>query len=120
MKLLKEFIKNIVEGSYDNIEDMYIRVRVNVEGEGAPKVIDILTDIRSLPGVITVKQHASMSRADYQGRQILPLQINFVRSQKNNVTPKSIAQKIMSIKGVSLVKLASIGKEPSEFVQDNT
>ena len=97
---------------------MYLRVRVNVEAKDAPKVIDILTDIRSLPGVITVKQHASMSGADYQGRQFLPLQINFVRNQKSNITPKSIAQKVKSIKGVSLVKLASIGREPGQFIED--
>lgn len=72
---------------------MYLRVRVNTESDDAPKVIDILTDIRSLAGVITVKQHSSMSNADYQGRQFLPLQVNFVRNQKNDITGKSIAQK---------------------------
>lgn len=119
MKLLKEFIKNIVEGSYDSIRDMYLRVRVNTESDDAPKVIDILTDIRSLAGVITVKQHSSMSNADYQGRQFLPLQVNFVRNQKNDITGKSIAQKIKSVKGVSLVKLISVGREPDQFTQAN-
>jgi len=108
---LKEYIRNIVgqlrEG-YSDIADLGISIRMKVSGPKDPTVMDILTDIRALQSVITVKQAGAMSKANFEGRQTMPVHVNFMPSGQD---VESLALSIKEIRGIDLVKIYTVNGE---------
>lgn len=103
---LREFIRNtLVTESYEDIVEIIVRVRVRVARESDPKMLDIMTDVRGLPNVITVKQHGELGKLDHNGRQFGVLQINFV--EKADGALKQLLLGLKDIEGIDLVRIVA-------------
>jgi len=108
---LKEYIKSVIghlnEG-YNDIAELGLSVRMKVSSPKDPTVMDILTDIRALSSVITVKQAGAMSKANFEGKQTMPVHVNFV---PNGQDAESLALSIKEIRGIDLVKIYTVNGE---------
>lgn len=105
-RVLREFIRGaIVKESYEDIVEIIVRIRVRVARESDPKMLDIMTDIRGLPNVITVKQHGELGKMDHDGRQFALLQINFVEAERYDL--KQLLMGLKQIEGVDLAKIVA-------------
>lgn len=103
--LVREFVKSVIRESYDDIAEIIVRARVAVAHDYDPTMLDILTDIRGLPNVITVKQVGELGKQDVNSRQFVTLRINFIEGEEYALV--DLLKGIKSIEGIDLVRIVS-------------
>lgn len=103
--LVREFVKSVIRESYDDIAEIIVRARVAVAHDYDPTMLDILTDIRGLPNVITVKQVGELGKQDVNSRQFVTLRINFIEDEEHALT--DLLKGVKSVSGIDLVRIVS-------------
>ncbi len=93
-----KYKKNLRE-SFEDIEKMKLRIRVNLE---KIRFLDILTHIRGIKDVITVTADGQLEPAP-EGKNMSNLFVRFENSV--DVDVESILQQIKSIEGIDIVKV---------------
>lgn len=102
-ELFREWVRQVLAESYDDIVEVIVKIRIRVARKIDPTVLDIMTDVRGLPNVITVKQFGELGKLNTDGRQFAVLQINFVNNETYNVA--DLLTGLKSVNGVDLARL---------------
>ena len=97
--------KLLVERHVDLINTL-IRCRIKIEDREDPTVLDIMTDMRALPGIVTVRQTRPVSDiVSSNGHRIIELNVSyiekFVEGKDKFIT---VLKSIKTIEGISMLK----------------
>jgi hypothetical protein len=101
--LIKTYVKNVINEAYDDIVEVIVKIRVGVTHNYEPTMLDILTDIRGLPNVITVKQVGELGSQDINDRQFVFLRIKYIEKEKSAL--KLLLNGLKSVNGIDLARL---------------
>ncbi len=99
-KLLSESHAEVVKNN--------VKCRVMIEKQEDPTLLDIMTDMRALPGIVTVRQNAPLSDpVDISGHRVVELKITYIPSfiSKEKISIVDVLKSLKSIKGVDMLKL---------------
>lgn len=102
--------KNILKEGHKDVVNMVVRCRIKIEDRDDPTVLDIMTDMRALPGIVTVRQTRPISEiVSSYGHRIIELNISFIgkfleKSKQSNPS-REVLKSLKLIEGVSMVKL---------------
>ena len=73
---------------YENLTNMLVHCRVKVEDKDDPNILDILTDVRALPGIVTVRQTRPLSdKKTTSGKRIIEINISYIAKYINKKNP---------------------------------
>ena len=103
--LLREAIKCIISESYDDLVDVIVRARVHIAKESDPTLIDVITDVRGIQNVVTVKQLGELGKLDVSSKQFVAMKIKFNNAGKPDI--HELLHAIKAINGVDLVTIIS-------------
>ena len=71
--------KKILSESHDELQSVFLRCRIQIDGNNDPTVLDIMTDIRALPGVVTVKQNRPVSEeVSVSGKRGISIKVSYI------------------------------------------
>ncbi len=71
--------KRILQERHSDLVNMTIRGRIMIEGKDDPTVLDIMTDMRALPGIVTVRQMRPISDpVTPQCKRIIEMKIIYI------------------------------------------
>ena len=86
---------------------MLVRCRIMIEDREDPTVLDLMTDMRALEGVVTVRQTRPISdHVTNAGHRIVELNVSYIPkylTSDNKV--KKVAQLLKSVEGVDMIKV---------------
>lgn len=98
--------KTITEG-HDDLVHMLVRCRIKIEEREDPTVLDIMTDMRALPGVVTIRQTRPVSDiVSSNGHRIIELNVSYIEKyilEKNKFI--SLIKSFKKIDGLYMVKV---------------
>jgi len=104
--IIEENRRLILERHKDLINTL-VRCRIMIEDREDPTVLDIMTDMRALEGIVTVRQTRPISDAvTNAGHRIVELNVSYIPkfiTEENKL--KKIAQLIKSVEGVDMIKV---------------
>tara|TARA_B000000557_G_C20804767_1_gene457174 strand:- start:1296 stop:1703 length:408 start_codon:yes stop_codon:yes gene_type:complete len=107
-------IKNegILQERYEDLESMIVRVRVLIEGKNDPTILDIMTDMRALPGIVTARQNRPVSdTVTTNKKRILELKVSYIpkmvheKGLPNLETAVITAKLLKNVEGCDMIKL---------------
>jgi hypothetical protein len=98
----------LLSESHAEVVKINVKCRVMIEKQEDPTLLDIMTDMRALPGIVTVRQNAPLSDpVDISGHRVVELKITYIPSfiSKEKISIIDILKSLKSIKGVDMLKL---------------
>ena len=92
---------------HSDLVNMLIRCRINIEERDDPTVLDIMTDMRALPGIVTVRQTRPISDVvTSYGHRLIELNVSyiplFVEGDKKFM---KVVKSLKTIEGVDMIKV---------------
>ena len=109
---VRELVHGILRESYKDIVKLEVRIRVKIKKPSDPTLQDILTNIRGIRNVITVRQEGKLLPAA-QGRQMVNLLIGFEDDEDMDVP--GLKKRIWGIPGIDMTFIKSYdGREWKE------
>lgn len=108
--LLKEYVRGVLAEGYDDIVEVIVRTRVKITAKADPTLLDILTDIRGIKNVITVKQIGELTKTDLDGRQFATLMVKFEDDEEYSVA--DLERDTGQVSGIDIVKIVSYEGRP--------
>ena len=71
--------KNMLQEGHKDVVNMVVRCRIKIEDRDDPTVLDIMTDMRALPGIVTVRQTRPISDpVTNAGHRIVELNVSYI------------------------------------------
>ena len=71
--------KKILAESHADLVNTLVRCRIKIEDRDDPTVLDIMTDMRALPGIVTVRQTRPISDiVSSEGHRIIELNVSYI------------------------------------------
>jgi len=113
--LLREYIRDLLQETYEDIVDLNIRVRADLNIQKVLTVQDILTDLRGIKNVITVRQAGPMQPAPNM-KNWLNLDVGFEDDDEFDVPDLEAA--IRQITGVDMIRVVLYNNVP--WISDET
>jgi len=108
--LLREYIRDLLQEGYEDIVDVGLRLRVGLKGpQGGFTVQDILTDLRGIKNVVTVRQERRLAPAP-DTKQWADLIVGFEDDKEFNIS--DLKKEALQIVGVDMVIIVSYNGEP--------
>ena len=101
---VRELVHGILRESYKDIVKLEVRIRVKIKKPSDPTLQDILTNIRGIRNVITVRQEGKLSSAA-RGRHMVNLMIGFEDDEHMNVS--ELKKRIWALPGVDMAFIKS-------------
>jgi hypothetical protein len=101
-KVLKEYVKQILSEDYADISEVGIKIHVLTYRPSDPTMLDILTKVRGLPHVITVRQYGVLQKAAGR-KKIANLRIGLEMTPGYSV--EELAKDIRGIRGIEQLKV---------------
>tara|TARA_Y100001937_G_C7002300_1_gene277043 strand:+ start:230 stop:610 length:381 start_codon:yes stop_codon:yes gene_type:complete len=107
-------MEDLLVERHEDLVNMLVHCRVKVEDRDDPNILDILTDIRALPGVVTVRQTRPLSdKKTSSGKRIIELNISYISKYINKKNPNpsdsdammQILQMLKTTENLDLAKL---------------
>tara|TARA_Y100000592_G_C5401514_1_gene283360 strand:- start:465 stop:845 length:381 start_codon:yes stop_codon:yes gene_type:complete len=107
-------MKDLLVERYEDLINMLVHCRIKVEDREDPNILDILTDIRALPGVVTVRQTRPLSeKKTSSGKRIIEINISYISKyiNENNPNPTDsdammqILKKLITVENLDMAKL---------------
>jgi hypothetical protein len=100
-------LKELLLERHKDLINCLIRCRINIEDREDPTVLDIMTDMRALPGIVTVRQTRPLSDVvTSYGHRIIELNVSYIPSfieEKN--TFMSMIKSLKKVEGVDMIKV---------------
>ena len=92
---------------HDDLVNMLIRCRINIEDREDPTVLDIMTDMRALPGIVTVRQTRPISDiVSSYGHRIIEMNVSYIEKFVNSKNKfMTVLKSLKTIDGVSMIKV---------------
>jgi len=93
---------NLLNERFEDIINMLLHCRIKVEDKDDPNILDILSDIRAMPGVATVKQTRPLSdKKTTSGKRIIEINVTYnpkyIDAKNPNPTPSDGMMKLLKI-----------------------
>lgn len=92
---------------HEDLLNMLIRCRIKIEEREDPTVLDIMTDMRALPGIVTVRQTRPISDiVSSHGHRIIEMNVSYIEKfidSKNKFM--TVLKSLKTIEGVSMIKV---------------
>ena len=99
--------KRLLLERHKDLVNMVIRSRIMIEDREDPTVLDIMTDMRALEGIVTVRQTRPISEpVTNAGHRIVELNVSYIPEFiKDNNKLKKVLTSLKTIDGVDMIKL---------------
>jgi hypothetical protein len=114
MDALREYIRESVNQTlnevWKDVVDIEARVRIKVNQPTDPTVLDVMTVMRGLYKVITIKQKGNLSAPDVNGHQFMHVIVGFEDTNDANVI--DLARGLLSVPSVDIVRILSYEGKP--------
>jgi hypothetical protein len=93
--------------SHKDLENVLARCRIKIEDREDPTVLDIMTDMRALEGIVTVRQTRPISEViTNAGHRIVELNVSYIgKFIKAKDKLKTVGLSLKSVKGVDMIKI---------------
>lgn len=104
--IIEEKRRLLLERHKDLINTL-VRCRIMIEDREDPTVLDIMTDMRALEGVVTVRQTRPISdTVTNVGHRIVELNVSYIPKYLTGDNKlKKVAQLLKSVEGVDMIKV---------------
>ena len=101
--------KRLLLERHKDLINTLMRCRIMIEDREDPTVLDIMTDMRALPGIVTVRQTRPISEpVTNNGHRIVELNVSYIEKyltlSKGDVL-KEVAKSLKTIEGVDMIKV---------------
>lgn len=99
-------LKKIFEAHSDLLNTL-VRCRIQIEDRDDPTVLDIMTDMRALPGIVTVRQTRPLSDIiSSEGHRIIELNVSYIPAfiDASNTFIEAV-KSLKKVKGVKMIKV---------------
>jgi len=108
-KYITETVHELLHERFEDIVNVGVKLRIKISQPEDPSVKDVLTGIRGIKHVITVRQTGILTRPD-SGKQFIYLIVGY--EMHADPTLETLAKQIKNIAGVDMTKILSYdGKE---------
>ena len=101
--------KRLLLERHKDLVNTLMRCRIMIEDREDPTVLDIMTDMRALPGIVTVRQTRPISEpVTNNGHRIVELNVSYIEKYltvtKGDVL-KEVAKSLKTVEGVDMIKV---------------
>jgi len=99
--------KRLLLERHKDLVNMVVRSRIMIEDREDPTVLDIMTDMRALEGIVTVRQTRPISDpVTNAGHRIVELNVSYIPDfVKAKDKLKVVLTSLKTIEGVDMIKL---------------
>ena len=93
--------------SHDDLLNTLVRCRIKIEDRDDPTVLDIMTDMRALPGIVTVRQTRPVSDIiSSEGHRIIELNVSYIPKFIDAKDPfLEAVTSLKKVDGVNMIKV---------------
>ena len=97
--------KLLLEGHKDLV-NVLVRCRISIDEREDPTMLDITTDMRALPGIVTVRQTRPVSDpVTTSNKRIVELNVSYIpKYVKSNDIFMSILKSFKNVDGIDMIK----------------
>jgi len=92
--------------AHSDLLNILVRCRIKIEDRDDPTVLDIMTDMRALPGIVTVRQTRPISDIiSSEGHRIVELNVSYIPAfvDSKNVFV-DVLKSLKRVEGVKMIK----------------
>ena len=92
--------------AHSDLLNILVRCRIKIEDRDDPTVLDIMTDMRALPGIVTVRQTRPISDIiSSEGHRIVELNVSYIPAfvDSQNVFV-DVLKSLKRVEGVKMIK----------------
>lgn len=99
--------KRILQERHSDLVNMTIRGRIMIEGKDDPTVLDIMTDMRALPGIVTVRQMRPISDpVTPQGKRIIEMKVSYIEKYiEGDGKLMTVLKSLKTVEGLDMIKV---------------
>lgn len=99
--------KNILIESHADLVNTLVRCRIKIEDRDDPTVLDIMTDMRALPGIVTVRQTRPISDVvTSYGHRLIELNVSYIPTFIESKDPfMAMIKSLKKVEGVNMIKV---------------
>ena len=99
--------KRILQERHSDLVNMTIRGRIMIEGKDDPTVLDIMTDMRALPGIVTVRQMRPISDpVTSQGKRIIEMKVSYIEKYiEGDGKLMTVLKSLKTVEGLDMIKV---------------
>lgn len=102
--------KQLLLEAHKDLENILLRCRIMIEDREDPTVLDIMTDMRALQGIVTVRQTRPISDViTNAGHRIIEMNVSylpkFIKSKNDQSRLIKVSKSLKSVEGVDMVKV---------------
>lgn len=92
---------------HSDLVNMLIRCRINIEDRDDPTVLDIMTDMRALPGIVTVRQTRPISDVvTSYGHRLIELNVSYIPLfVEGDEKFMKVVKSLKIVEGVDIIKV---------------
>lgn len=108
-KLLRQFIRKTLREGLADVVAAEARIRVDVSSPGTPTYNDVLTGIRGIPNVITVRTDGHLEKAGGK-KQIANIVVRY--ESKASFGPAELEKELLKVDGVDLSRVLTVDGAP--------
>ena len=98
---------NLLLERHKDLVNCLIRCRIKIEDREDPTVLDIMTDMRALPGIVTVRQTRPLSDVvTSYGHRLIELNVSYIPSfieEKDKFM--TMIRSLKKVEGVDMIKV---------------
>ena len=96
--------------SHKDLENILVRCRIMIEDREDPTVLDIMTDMRALQGIVTVRQTRPISDViTNAGHRIIEMNVSylpkFIKSKSEQTRLIKVSKSLKSVEGIDMIKV---------------
>lgn len=100
-------VKELLLERHKDLVNCLIRCRIKIEDREDPTVLDIMTDMRALPGIVTVRQTRPLSDVvTSYGHRLIELNVSYIPSfieEKDKFM--TMIRSLKKVEGVDMIKV---------------
>ena len=99
--------KQVLQERHSDLVNMTIRARIMIEGKEDPTVLDIMTDMRALPGIVTVRQMRPISDpVTPQGKRIIEMKVSYIEKYvEGDGKLMTVLKSLKTVEGLDMIKV---------------
>lgn len=99
--------RRILLERHKDLVNTLVRCRIMIENREDPTVLDIMTDMRALEGIVTVRQTRPISEVvTNSGHRIVELNVSYIPKYLTGDSKlKKVAKLLKSVEGVDMIKV---------------
>tara|TARA_B100000927_G_scaffold6852_1_gene5456 strand:+ start:657 stop:1028 length:372 start_codon:yes stop_codon:yes gene_type:complete len=97
---------NMLLEAHSDLLNVLVRCRIKIEEREDPTVLDIMTDMRALAGIVTVRQTRPISEiVSSEGHRIVELNVSYIPSFVDSKDVfVSVLKSLKTVDGVYMIK----------------